>query len=190
MSLPATPGCSIFSRTLQLPQPVWLPATAPSLLERPKYNTGELVDYVAQSGDTLPALAAHFNTTITGIRAANPQIPEDATTLLPGMPMKIPITYSPVWGTPLQIMPDSLFVDGPSVNGFNTGAFVSSHPGWLKDYREDIGDTNHSAAEIVDIVATNFSISPRALLVLLEYQSRGAFPTRPTLGRLSARPCR
>ena len=170
-----------------LPNPTATPASlvtasAPSLLERPKYNPGELVDYVAQTGDTLPALAAHFNTTITGIRTANPQIPVDATTLLPGMPMKIPITYSPVWGTRLQIMPDSLFVDGPSVNGFDTGAFVSSQPGWLKNYREDIGDTNHSAAEIVDIVATNFSISPRALLILLEFQTGALSQPSPPSG--------
>ncbi len=157
-------------------------ATVPSLLKRPEYNPGELVDYAAQTGDTLPALAAHFNTTSAEIRAANPQIPGDATTLLPGMAMKIPITYSPAWGTPLQIMPDSFFVDGPSVNGFDTGAFVSSQPGWLKDYREDVGDTNHSAAEIIDIVATNFSISPRALLVLLEYQTGALSQTGPPSG--------
>jgi len=170
-----------------LPNPTTTPAsmvtaTAPSLLKRPEYNPGELVDYVAQTGDTLPALAAHFNSTIAGIRTANPQIPEDATTLLPGMPMKIPITYSPAWGTQLQIMPDSLFVDGPSVNGFDTWAFVSSQPGWLKDYREDIGDTNRSAAELVDIVATNFSISPRALLVLLEYQTGALSQPGPPSG--------
>ncbi len=152
------------------------------MLERPKYNPGELVDYAAQAGDTLPALAAHFNTTIAGIQAANPQIPVDATTLLPGMPMKIPITYSSDWGTPLQIMPNSLFVNGPSVNGFDTRAFVSSQPGWLKDYREDVGDANRSAAEIINIVATNFSISPRALLVLLEYQTGALSQPGPPSG--------
>jgi len=145
--------------------------TATTLLKRPVYAPGELVDYVAQTGDTLPALGAHFNTTIAEIRFANPQIPVDATTLLPGMQMKIPIIYSPTWGTPIQIMPDSLFVNGPSVNGFDTGAFVSSQPGWLKDYQEVVGNTTRSAVELVDTVATNFSISPRTLLVLLEYQA-------------------
>src|SRR5512136_2477171 len=56
------------------------------LPKRPAYDPGELVDYVAQAGDTLPALAAHFNTTIAEIQAANPQIPVDATTMPPGMP--------------------------------------------------------------------------------------------------------
>ena len=97
------------------------------------------------------------------------------------MTLKISMPYAPAWGTPLQIMPDSLFVNGPSVNGFNTGAFVSGHPGWLKDYREDIGGARRSAADLIDIVATNFSISPRTLLTLLEYQT-GALsqPIPPT----------
>jgi LasA protease len=138
---------------------------------RPKYNPGELVDYEARAGDTLPALAARFNTTIKEIRTANPQVPLDATTMPPGMPMKIPIYYLPFWGNPIQILPDSQFINGPSATGFDTETFVSSHPGWLKDYRAYAVEANHSGAEIVNIVATNYSISPRFLLALLEYQT-------------------
>jgi LasA protease len=79
---------------------------------RPAYNPGELVDYTAQTGDTLPALASHFNTTVAEIRIANPIIPQDATSMPPGMPMKIPIYYQPLWGSSYQIIPDSLFVYG------------------------------------------------------------------------------
>ncbi len=148
---------------------------------RPHYNPGELVDYTAQSGDTLPALAVHFNTSIDEIRTANPQIPVDATTMPPGMPMKIPIYYLPFWGTRLQILPDSQFVDGPSATGFDTEAFVASHPGWLKDYSAYAANANHSGAEIVDLVALDYSINPRVLLALLEYQT-GALsqPVQPT----------
>ena len=42
---------------------------------RPAYEPAELVDYVAQTGDTLPALAIRFNTTVDEILAANPFIP-------------------------------------------------------------------------------------------------------------------
>src|SRR5689334_20282994 len=38
------------------------PVPAPTS-ERPEYAPGELVDYTAQSGDTLLALSARFNTT-------------------------------------------------------------------------------------------------------------------------------
>ncbi|HNJ13788.1 MAG TPA: LysM peptidoglycan-binding domain-containing protein, partial [Anaerolineales bacterium] len=61
---------------------------APTALPtRPTYKPGELVDYIAQNGDTLPALAARFNTTVEEIFQANPFIPREATTMPPGMPM-------------------------------------------------------------------------------------------------------
>jgi len=155
------------------------PTTTP-LPQRPPYDPGELVDYFAQTGDTLPALAAHFNTTVDEIRAANPQIPADVTTMPPGMPMKIPIYFQSFWGTPFKSLPDSQYANGPAAVGFNTQAFVSSHPGWLKDFVGYIGGSNRSGAGMVDYIAVNYSISPRVLLAILEYQT-GALsqPTEP-----------
>ena len=141
--------------------------TATPLPVRPNYKPAELVDYIAQSGDTLPALAAHFNTTIAEIRAANPIIPPDATTMPPGFPMKIPVYFKALWATPYHIIPDSAFVNGPAQIGFNTSAFVASEPGWLLKYRAYAGGEDRSGAEIVDYVATNYSISPRLLLAIL-----------------------
>jgi LysM repeat protein len=138
---------------------------------RPSYAPGELVDYVAQVGDTLPALAVHFNTTVEEIMEANPFIPRDATTLPPGMPMAIPIYYLPFWGSPFQIIPDSLFVNGPSQVGFDAQAFVEAHPGWLASYYQYVGGRNRTGGEIVDYVAQNFSVSPQLLLAILEYQT-------------------
>jgi LasA protease len=176
--LPQSAGTMIPFPTTPTPQPTPTSVATPS---RPHFSPGQLVDYVAQSGDSLAALAAHFNTTVDQIRTANPQIPAETTTMPPGMPMKIPIYYLPFWGTTVQILPDSQFVDGPSTVGFDTAAFVSSHPGWLKDYYAYAGGDNHSGAEIVDMVAIDYSISPRVLLALLEYQT-GALsqPVAPT----------
>ncbi|MFN8381941.1 MAG: LysM peptidoglycan-binding domain-containing protein [Anaerolineales bacterium] len=138
---------------------------------RTTFTPGELVDYTAQTGDSLPALALRFNTTVDEILLANPQIPRDATTMPPGMPMKIPIYYLALWSSPFQIIPDHAFVDGPTTTGFNTAAFVESQPGWLRDYRAYVGSKWRSGAEVVDYVATNYSISPRLLLAILEYQT-------------------
>lgn len=139
--------------------------------ERPIYAPGELVAYVAQTGDTLPALAVRFNTSVAEILEANPFIPDSATTMPPGMPMQIPIYYAPLWGSPFQILPDSLFVNGPAQVGFDTSTFVNSHPGWLKNFRGFASGGNRTGAEIVDIVARNYSVSPRLLLALLEYHA-------------------
>ena len=166
--LPQGPGTLIPFPTT--PTPFAAPTGVPTS-SRPHYTPGQLVDYIAQSGDSLPGLAAHFNTTVDQIRTANPQIPAETTTMPPGMPMKIPIYYLPFWGTTVQILPDSQYVDGPSAVGFDTAAFVSSHPGWLKDYSAYAAGDNHTGAEIVDMVALDYSISPRVLLALLEYQT-------------------
>ena len=140
---------------------------------RPPYQPGELVDYTAQTGDTLPALALRFNTSVKEILAANTFIPASATTLPPGMPMRIPIYYLPFWGTPYHILPDSLFVNGPAQIGFDTEAFVREHSGWLASYSSYASGEQRSGAQLIDLIAKNYSVSPRMLLALVEYQAGG-----------------
>jgi hypothetical protein len=161
-----------------------LNVTTTPLPTRPPYSPGELVDYIAQTGDSLPALASHFNTTTDEILSANSFIPADATTMPSGMPMKIPIYYQPFWGTQYQILPDNLFINGPAQVGFDTSAFVSKQPGWLNGYTEYAFDGNRTGAEIIDYVALNFSICPRLLLTLLDYQDGAlTIPTIPEEAR-------
>ncbi len=143
---------------------------------RPAYEPGELVEYVAQTGDTLPGLAVRFNSAVEEIKAANPDIPEDATTMPPGMPMQIPIYYRALWGTPYQILPDAVFINGPDAVGFNTRSFIVQHQGWLSTYEAWAFSGTHTGGEIIEYVASNYSISPKLLIALLAYQG-GAFST-------------
>ena len=138
---------------------------------RPLYEPGELVDYTAQTGDSLPVLAARFNTSVEEILAANTFIPDSATTMPPGMPMKIPIYYLPLWGSPFQIIPDSHFINGPQQVDFDIESFVDQYPGWLNGYTQYAAGAHRSGAEIVEYVALRYSVSPRLLLALLEYQA-------------------
>ncbi|MBW8011401.1 MAG: LysM peptidoglycan-binding domain-containing protein [Chloroflexi bacterium] len=138
---------------------------------RPVYDPGELVEYIVQNGDTLPALAAHFNTSIDEILETNPIIPRDVTTLPSGLPLQIPIYYRPFWGSPYQIIPDSQFVNGPGAINFDTQEFVDQYDGWLRDYVAYAAGANRTGAGVIDYVAGNFSISPRVLLAILEYQT-------------------
>ena len=151
--------------------------TSTPLPARPQYDPGQLVDYTAQSGDTLIALATRFNTSIAEILEANPVIPQNATTLPPGLPMRIPIYYRAFWGSAYPIIPDSLFVNGPAAVEFNAQAFVDAQDGWLKNYREYASGQVRTGAGLVDLVATHFSVSPRLLLALLEHQA-GALSQR------------
>jgi len=106
-----------------------LPTATPPYPTRPRYSPGELVDYVAQTGDTLPGLAVRFNTSVEEILEVNTFIPDITTTMPPGMPMKIPIYHVPLWGSPYQILPDSLFVNGLAHVDFDIAYYVDSQPG-------------------------------------------------------------
>jgi len=171
----AIPTASVIQNMITPHPPTLIPAPTSG---RPQYSAGELVDYVAQDGDTLQALAARFNTSVEEIQQATPIIPADATTMPPGMPMKIPIYYLPLWGTEFKSIPDHAFINGPSQVGFSTSAFLATTNGWWKDYRAYAGDKMRNGAGLVDYVATNYSVSPRLLLAVLEYQT-GAL-TNPT----------
>ena len=154
-----------------------LPTPLPT---RPVYGPGELVDYICQTGDNLPALASRFNTTEQEIRSANPVLPKDVTTLPPGLPLKIPIYYRAFWGTSYQILPDGLFINGPSQRNFDPVEYVNSMPGWFKDYRVWIGRRWQQGGEVINYLTENYSLSPQLLLAMIEYQT-GALtqPTRP-----------
>jgi murein DD-endopeptidase MepM/ murein hydrolase activator NlpD len=138
---------------------------------RPVYAPATLVDYNVQPGDSVEVLAAHFNTTAAEIYDANPLIDKKATTLAAGQAIKIPIYYKALWGSQFKILPDNLFVNGPSQIGFDTVAFVDSQPGWLKYYSVLAGDKTRRGGDLIDYVAQNASISPRVLLALAEYQA-------------------
>ena len=174
-------GCSsgvkptmIFPQATETPAPDEQVAITP-FPTRPSYAPGELVDYIAQAGDTLPGLAARFNTTVTEIRAANPIIPEDATTMPPGMPMSMPIYYRALWGTPYQILPDAVFVNGPDTVPFSAAVFINQHPGWLQWYDAWAFNGTRNAAEIIDYIAINYSISPRSPAGIAGIPSRRFF---------------
>lgn len=155
------------------------PTATPWYSERPRYAPGELVDYTAQPGDTLAGLAVRFNTTVDEILLFNSFIPRTATTMPAGMPMKIPIYYLPLWGSPYHLLPDSLFPNGPAQVGFDIEGFISGTTGWLNGYEAYVADANRSGAEIIEYIAHYYSVSPRLLLALLEYQAGALSDSSP-----------
>ncbi len=178
-------GCIQTQPTAQIPlfrptdQPTPTAELSTPLPQRPIYEPGTLVDYTSQDGDSLTAIAIHFNTSVEEILEANPLVPKGITTLQAGTAMKIPIYYKALWGSQFQIMPDALFVNGPAQSGFDTEKFVNAYPGWLKNYTAFAGDQMRTGGELIDYVAQTHSVSPRLLLAIAEYQTRAL--SRPVM---------
>lgn len=125
--------------------------------------------YVVQVGDTLGSIAQNYGISIDTLMQANnitdPNLLEVGTTL--NVPAPNPIGS----GSALKIIPDSELVYGPGAINFDTYAFVQSQNGYLTAYTQNVNGVILSGAEIVELVATNYSVNPRLLLALLEYQS-------------------
>ncbi len=173
------PGAQVVGEGTPLAESTPTLAASP-LPTRGPFPPGELVDYIAQSGDTLPALAAHFHTTEREIREENTQIPENATTMPAGFPMRIPAYYVPLTSLPFPIVPDSEIVNGPSAVPFDIRAEIESRPGFLSSLTDYAFRRMRPAWEVVEVVARNYSIHPRMLLTLLEYGSQAL--TKPFAG--------
>ena len=70
-----------------------------------------------------------------------------------------------------ELLPDSEFVYGPSLDGWDAAAFVAEQGGFLASYRETVDGTALGGAEIVTRVAEDYSVNTRMLLALIEMHS-------------------
>ena len=143
--------------------------TIPTQAQMITYTENAPMLYYAQSGDSLGVLAVRFGVEVQDITSRDPLpsdgfIPEGQLLLIPN---RLDETTSP-----LKLIPDSEVVNSPSSVGFDVADFVQQAGGYLANYQESVYSFGMmSGADIIEKVAREFSIHPRLLLALLEYQS-------------------
>ncbi len=183
---PATPPVtSVPTATPRPTQNIALPptpdATRPSVLDR-----AVVEHYVVQSGDTLGLIGTRYGVSAAQIAAANKIKVADV--LRVGETLLVPLPDAKSFGPDFKIVPDSEFVDGPGTVGFNLKAFVESQGGYLSDYTEEVAGAyldgtvdkaTLSGTAIVQLVAERYSVSPKLLLAVLEYQSGWVTQRKP-----------
>jgi murein DD-endopeptidase MepM/ murein hydrolase activator NlpD len=130
--------------------------------------------YMVQPGDTLAGIAQLYDIPIEDLLNAN-TIPN------PGALEVGQVIYVPggttLYSADFKLIPDSELVYSASASGFSIAGAVKFRQGFLKAYSEEVGDETMSGIEIIDFVATAYSVNPRLLLALLEY--RGGWLTNP-----------
>ena len=128
--------------------------------------------YYALTGDTLPALSNRFGVDTSQISSSE-SIP--LTGLInPGQLLIIPNNIQE-FGPEDAIFPDSEVVYSPSSIGFDTEKYVMDAGGTLSKYREYLGGKWMNGGEVIQKYAQEYSINPRLILALLEYQSNWVF---------------
>jgi LasA protease len=126
--------------------------------------------YTVQAGDTLNVIAQRFGTSVQAILALNGLTNPDL--LEVGQVLQIPAASNPPPpATGFKTIPDSELVYSPSVRDFDVAAYVKLKPGFLRVYSEELNGQLWSGVELVNQVALDYSINPRLLLALIEYQS-------------------
>lgn len=125
--------------------------------------------YVVQPGDTLGYIAQNYGISVETLMFANNIA--DANRLEVGMTLSVPAPNPVGAGSEFKIIPDSEMVYGPAGVYFNIQKFIESQNGYLEIYEQDVNGITLTGYEIVWIVARNYSVNPRLLLALLEYQS-------------------
>ncbi|MBV6393797.1 MAG: hypothetical protein KPEEDBHJ_03041 [Anaerolineales bacterium] len=130
----------------------------------------DAAEHVVQPGDTLGGIAALYNISLQSLMDANNI--SDPNTLEAGMILLIPAPeIAAAELNSLKIIPDSELVHGPAAAKFNIRNFIASQGGYLNHYVEDVKGILFNGADIIEAVSFNYSVNPRLLIALLEYQS-------------------
>lgn len=137
-------------------------------------------EYVVQPGDTLGGIAQSFGVGIETLLQANSLSADDILSL--GTTLKIPPPEPGSPGPAFKVLPDSELVYGPASADFDLHSFVSAQGGYLAAYTEQVGTQMLSGAEIIELVARNYSIGPRLLLAVLEHRSHWVTSAQPPPG--------
>ncbi len=127
-------------------------------------------EYTIQAGDTLGDIATIYGVDLETLLSANPGV--DPYLLSIGQVISIPAPVPGVPGTSFKIIPDSELVRSPNTIGFDVADLVHSNNGYLNSFSEEVSGEMLTGAQIVDRVSTEYSVNPRLLLAVLEYQSK------------------
>jgi murein DD-endopeptidase MepM/ murein hydrolase activator NlpD len=142
---------------------------APGTALLPTFNVPTFL-YYSQSGDTLPAVAARFNVSLSDIRS-NTDFPQTAL-INPGTLLIIPKRITNPTTPNIQLIPDSELVFSATAVKFDTAGYISQAHGNLSNYREYLLSTAWTTGpDDIKRAAIENSINPRLLLGVLEYES-------------------
>jgi LasA protease len=129
----------------------------------------EIEQYVVKAGDTLGQIARLYNIPLDSLIEENGLI--NPNLLSVGQILQIPAPVPGPVGSSFKILPDSELVYGPATVNFNTAQFIQDQGGYLARYREEVDKRELTGAQIVERISYEYSVNPRLILALIEYQS-------------------
>ncbi len=148
--------------------PTIVTPTPDATKDLPAFRT-EDEQYFVQPGDSVGGIATEYEITTQMLIAANHIVNPDLLEI--GQELTIPAPVPGGTGSAFKIIPDSELVYGPYAQSFNIKEFVNKYDSYLSRYSEIVEGQLFTGAEIIQFVARDYSVNPRLLLAVLEYQS-------------------
>ncbi|MBT3391819.1 MAG: LysM peptidoglycan-binding domain-containing protein [Chloroflexi bacterium] len=150
------PGSAVLTPTPDAPHPI------------PGLRT-DADQYAVKPGDTLGQISDQFGVGIPAIAEANNIA--DINVLEVGQVLNIPAPETIATGSAFKIIPDSELVAGPMTAYFDVPDFVYQKNGYLVRHEEEVDGVMLNGFQIVQRISQDYSVNPRILLAVLEYQS-------------------
>lgn len=158
--------------------PAPLPTPTPDPYRQPPPREQLPEWYVVQWGDSINSIASRMGIGSNQILSENGLI--DPNYLAVGQVLYLPTPIPQPPSPSLKIIPDSELVYGPNVAAFGFEELVRVWNGALNHYSEQVEGRERNGAQIVGWVGQKYSVNPRLLLGLLEYQggwlTQGSLP--------------
>ena len=126
------------------------------------------LEYVTQSGDTLPVICAHFG--VQPYQVISDEVLDEELILPPGIKVLVRDVLEET-SRPDILNPDSEFVYSRTAADFDIQAFAEEQGGYLAEYQELMTRGTTPASEILNELLVGHSINPRLMLTLIEYES-------------------
>ena len=145
-------------------------------------STTVIDHYTVRNGDTLSGISFQFNISIDDLMRANGLA--DPNALQIGQVLSIPVQVSRVAPSDF-LLPDSEVVYSPAYASFDVNAVANQYNGYLAAYREKVDGEWLTGPQIIQLVAERFSVGPRVLLALLEFQSGWVTKTALTQNQIT-----
>jgi murein DD-endopeptidase MepM/ murein hydrolase activator NlpD len=135
---------------------------------RPGPGEGNYLPHVVQFGESLGYLAELYGSTIEELMELNSLGSSDFLDI--GQTILVPAGAAAV-SPSFKIIPDSEVVYGPAVIHFDPSSVAAIFGGYLLRYQEEVEGRLLAGPQILQLVSDRFSVNPRLLMALLEYQS-------------------
>lgn len=156
-------------------EPILSPTPDPPRTFSPTRSVPER--YQVQYGDMLSAIANRYGVSVEEIVIANGLISPDY--LFVGQILEIPAPSPGMPGPDFKIIPDSELVFGPASVYFELDEFLAGHQSYLLEYKQEAEGVMMNGAQIVHKVSVDYSVNPRILLAVLQYQSQWITESNP-----------